>query len=272
MIFKFFINIVAVFALMTAGLYVLVRLLECKGAFFPGRNMPANPSMMDLPWEDVYFRTQDGVRINAWLIKNARARSTVLFAHGNAGNISNRLFKIRTFFDSGLNVLIFDYRGYGKSEGAPSEGGIYLDALAAYDYLGSRGDVDMSRIILYGESLGGAVAVDLATRRNAALLVVDSSMTSATDMARIYYPFIPSFFLSLKLDSVNKVKDLQTPKLFIHSPEDEIVPYGLGQKLFSAACAPKEFLKISGRHNDGGITADPALGDFRRILKGKGLI
>ncbi len=187
--------------------------------------------------------------------------------------MSDRLFKIKFFYDLGLNVFIFDYRGYGKSEGKPSEAGIYLDAQGAYDYLQSRGDVNMDKIILYGASIGGAVVIDLATHRKAALLVVESSITNARDMARIFYPFVPHFFLSLKFNSLDKVRTLSVPKLFIHSPEDEVVPYWVGQKLFEAAAQPKEFLKIHGGHNDGSITVDPpAAGEFIRILKSKDLI
>ena len=258
---------------MMAGFFALVRYLESVGVFFPSRDMEVSPSVIGLPWEDVYFKTKDNVTLNGWLFQNPHARSTIIFAHGNAGNMSDRLFKIKFFYDLGLNVFIFDYRGYGNSGGRPSEAGIYLDAQGAYDYLQSQGRVDMENIILYGASIGGTVMIDLATRRNAALLVVESSITNAQDMAHIHYPFVPSFFLSLKFDSMNKVKALSVPKLFIHSPQDEVVPYGIGQKLFEAAAEPKEFLKIHGGHNDGSMTVDPlAAGEFTRILKSKGLI
>ena len=259
--------------MMTVGFWALVRYLESVGVFFPSRGLGLNPSVMGLAFEDVYFKTRDHLTLNGWFLKNPHASSTIIFAHGNAGNISDRLSKIKFFYDLGLNVFIFDYRGYGKSEGKPSEAGIYLDAQGAYDYLQSQGRVDMENIILYGASIGGTVMIDLATRRNAALLVVESSITNAQDMAHIHYPFVPSFFLSLKFDSMNKVKALSVPKLFIHSPQDEVVPYGIGQKLFEAAAEPKEFLKIHGGHNDGSMTVDPlAAGEFTRILKSKGLI
>ena len=256
-----------------AGFLALVRYLESVGVFFPGRDMAINPSVIGLSWEDVYYKTRDNIMLNAWFFRNPHAKSTIIFAHGNAGNMSDRLFKVKFFYDLGLNVFIFDYRGYGKSQGKPSEAGIYLDAQGAYDYLQSRGDVNMKNIILYGASIGGVVVIDLATHRNAALLVVESSITNAHDMARIFYPFVPSFFLSLKFDSIGKVRKLKVPKLFIHSPDDEVVPYWVGQKLFEAAAEPKEFLKVHGGHNDGSITVDPpAAGEFIRILKSKDLI
>mgnify|MGYP003392751379 CR=1 FL=1 len=251
----------------------LVRYLESVGVFFPSREVAVSPSLMGLAFEDVYFKTKDHVTLNGWFLKNPHARSTIIFAHGNAGNMSDRLFKIKFFYDLGLNVFIFDYRGYGKSEGRPSEAGIYLDAQGAYDHLQSQGRVNMKNIILYGASIGGVVVIDLAIHRNAALLVVESSITNSKDMVKIFYPFVPSFFLSLKFDSINKVKGLKVPKLFIHSPDDEVVPYWVGQKLFEAAAQPKEFLKTYGGHNDGSITVDPsAAGEFIRILKAKGLI
>jgi len=259
--------------MLAAALYALVRYLETMGVFFPNRVMSIDPSVMDLPWEDIYFKTKDGITLNGWYFIRPGAKSTLVFAHGNAGNMSDRLFKIKFFYNLGLNVFIFDYRGYGKSEGKPSESGVYLDAQGAYDYLQSRPDVNMNSIILYGASIGGAVVIDLATCRNAALLVVESSISNAKDMAQILYPFVPSFFLSLKFDSLNKVKALKIPKLFIHSPEDEVVPYWVGQKLFEAASEPKVFLKIHGGHNDGSITVEPAAaGEFIRILKSKDLL
>jgi hypothetical protein len=262
-----------IFAVMLAVFFFLVRYLESAGVFFPRREMALSPAMIDLPWEDLYFEAEDKVILNGWFFKNPKAKSTLLFAHGNAGNMADRLLKIKTFYDLGLNVFIFDYRGYGNSKGRPSEEGIYLDALAAYDHLRSRADLGEQNIILYGASLGGAVVIDLATRRNAALLVVESSISNARDMARIFYPFVPFFFLSLKFDSINKVRQLKVPKFFIHSSDDKVVPFWVGQKLFEAALGPKEFLKTCGGHNDGSITADPsAAREFIRILKDKDLI
>ncbi len=250
--------------------YDIWNLLACFSQVVIGLLVP---SVIGLPWEDVYFKTRDHVTLNGWFFKNPHARSTIFFAHGNAGNMSDRLFRIKFFYDLGLNVFIFDYRGYGNSEGKPSEAGIYLDALGGYDYLLSRGDVNMNNIILYGASLGGTVVIDLATHREVALLVVESSFSNAVDMAHIHYPFIPSFFLSLKFDSLDKVRQLTVPKLFIHSIEDQVVPYWVGEKLFLAAGDPKEFLKIHGGHNDGAIITDPsAAGEFIRILKTKDLI
>jgi len=271
--FKFMVSVFLVASCVVGGLLVLVRYLERNGVFFPGKDMMLDPSRAGLAFEDLYLTTADGVRINTWFVPRSGAHATLIFAHGNAGTMSDRIIKVKFFHDLGLNVLIFDYRGYGRSQGKPSEKGVYLDAQAAYDHLKSRGDVDKNRIIAYGASLGGPVVVDLACHRPLAALVVDSSITSAKDMAGILYPYLPSFLLSLKFDLISKVKHLNMPKLFMHSPDDHVVPFSMGSRLFEAAAAPKEFLRTSGGHNDVSIVSDPkAAAAFKKFLMGKGLL
>ncbi|MBI5415731.1 MAG: alpha/beta hydrolase [Candidatus Omnitrophica bacterium] len=244
-------QIIFVLILAAVTLVAGVRYLENKSIFYPVRAVAATPSDIGLPFEDVFIKTQDNVTINAWLVKSSTARGTLLFLHGNAGNIGDRLEKIRMFHQMGLHVFIIDYRGYGRSQGRPGEAGIYLDAMAAYDYLRGRPDIVPAGIIGYGASLGGAAIIDLAVKRELAALIVDSSFTSAADMARLVYPFIPSFLIKTKLDSVGKVRSVTVPKLFLHSREDELVPFALGEKLYQAAAGPKEFLETSGGHNTG---------------------
>jgi len=233
------------------GFVLMVRYVEKKSCFFPQKKMVANPAGNDIAVENVFFKTEDHLVLNGWFFSKPSARATLLFFHGNAGNISHRLEKVLLFHNLGLNVFIIDYRGYGESQGTPSEKGIYKDALAAFDYLTKRDDIDKTRIIGYGESLGGAVAVDLALHRPLADLIIDSSFPSAADLAKKYYPFIPAFLLATKMDSASKVRNITVPKLFIHSKDDEIVPFALAQKLFDAAAEPKEFLEIQGDHNSG---------------------
>ena len=230
---------------------VYVRLVESFSIFYPSKKIGATPRDIGLVYEDIFFNTQDGITLNAWFLKPAQAYATILILHGNAGNNSHRLEKISYFYKMGLNIFILDYRGFGKSEGKPSEEGIYADARAAYDYLSKRPDIDPKKIIVYGESLGGAVAVDLATKRSVAALILDSTFPSAADMAKAKLPFIPAFLLKTKLDSQSKIVHLKMPKLFIHSPQDEVVPFKLGKKLFDAAPDPKELLSIQGNHNEG---------------------
>src|SRR3989338_4815908 len=154
---------------------VFVRYFEATAIFHPTREMPVAPDFVGLEFEDIYFKTQDKVTLNGWFVKNRPASSVVLYLHGNAGNISHRLEKILMFHELGLNVFIIDYRGYGKSQGKPTEDGLYQDALAAYEYLKTRKDVNTDKIIAYGDSLGAVAAIDLATKRKLSCLVVDSS-------------------------------------------------------------------------------------------------
>ena len=252
---------------------VYVRYLENKSIFYPSRSLFATPQEWGIPFEDVYIQTEDHVRVHGWLIKAPSAQSTVLFFHGNAGNIGDRLGKIDLFYRMGLNILIIDYRGYGKSEGYPTEEGIYKDAAAAYDYLAQRGDLKGQKIIGYGASLGGAVAVDLAAQRPLTCLIVDSTFSSAVDIAKRIYPFVPSFLIRTKLDSVSKIKRVDIPKLFIHSVEDRTVPIALGRKLYEAAPGPKEFIEIRGDHNDGHILDQDKIREgIKRFLKNQGFV
>jgi hypothetical protein len=248
-----------------------VRHVEKTAVFFPSAEIALTPRTIGLPFEDVYFTTKDGVTLNGWLVHAPGARATMIFCHGNAGNIGDRVEKIRYFVEMGVNVFIFDYRGYGKSQGKPSESGLYLDAVAAYDYLAQRQDIDPAHLFAYGASLGGAVAVDLATRRDLACLIIDSSFSSARDVARFILPVAPGFLIRTRLDSLNKVPRVRIPKLFLHSREDEIIPFALGQKLFEAAAEPKVFHETKGDHNQGYSlypkTFTQAIASFLRDVK-----
>ncbi|MBM3249598.1 MAG: alpha/beta hydrolase [Candidatus Omnitrophica bacterium] len=231
-----------------AGIIMYFRFIERRTLFFPAKEFDYTPAALKLEYEEVSFKTKDNVEINAWFVPARDAKFTVLFAHGNAGNISHRVEKIDFFHELGLNVLIFDYRGYGKSRGSPSEKGLYKDAQASYEYLLSRG-IKPDEIIGYGESIGGAVIIDLGSRNKLTALISDSTPSSAKDMVRIIYPFLPYWVFSVRMDSLSKVKAIHYPKLFIHSVNDEIVPFKLGKKLFESAPLPKEFLQIHGGHN-----------------------
>lgn len=229
---------------------VYIRYLERRSIFYPMRQIETTPDIIGLDYEDIYFNAEDGIRLNGWLVKNPQATSTLIFFHGNAGNISHRLDKLAFFHQLGLNTFIVDYRGYGRSEGKPSEEGIYKDGRAAYDYLLSRTDLGGKKIA-YGESLGSTVAIDLGLHRQLDAVIVDSAFSSAKGMAKVIFPLIPSFLLRSKFDSSAKVKDITVPKLFIHSINDEIVPFLLGEELFKSASYPKDFLAITGGHNTG---------------------
>lgn len=229
------------------------RWFERSNIYFPYRRIESTPDLIGLEYEDIYIETSDGVKLNGWFIlAKDPPRATVLFFHGNAGNISHRLEIIKIFNDLDLNVFIIDYRGYGRSGGFPSEKGTYLDAQAAYDYLISRDDVDKEKIVIYGKSLGGAVAIDLATKVYARALISESAFTSVADIGQEVYPFLPiRLITTIKYDSLSKINKIDESKLIIHSKDDEIIPYHHGKKLFDSASDPKELYSMRGGHNEG---------------------
>lgn len=228
--------------------FVLVRYLEKTSVFYPSKIIEIAPDRFGLPYEDIMLDAEDGVKINGWLLLRPGAKSTILYFHGNAGNMSGRWMTIRLFYEMGVNIFIIDYRGYGRSQGEPSEQGVYKDGRAAFDYLKGRKDIAHLPIIIYGSSLGGAVAVDVAEHRPVDGLIIDSSFPSAASMARIIYPILPTWFMSIKFDSAKKIKDMKMPKLFFHSTEDNVVPFRLGQELFDVAEGPKDFVSLKGGH------------------------
>ena len=237
-----------------------IRFIESRSVFFPHlAGSTTTPQVLGLRFEDVFFKTSDGLKLNGWFILGSESydeKKTFLFFHGNAGTINDRIGKIALLHQLGVNIFIIDYRGYGKSEGRPSERGIYLDAWAAYDYLlGSKG-IAPEDIIVYGVSLGGVPAVDLASTRQVGGLIVESTFTSAKDMAKKILPIAPSFLIRTKMNSIDKIKDVRAPKVIIHSPEDEMIPFEMGRRLYDAAPQPKEFLEIAGGHNEGYFTSE----------------
>jgi uncharacterized protein len=228
---------------------VAIRYMERKSLYFPMKHITNTPSSAGLDYRDEYFETSDGKKIHAWFIPRTDAELTVLFSHGNAGNIGHRLDKIKMLNDIGFNVFIYDYRGYGISKGSPSEKGIYEDAYAAYEYLVYKLNVPNNNIILYGESIGGAVSIEVALNRHVRGLITESTFTSVKDMVRAAFPLIPHFIFSSRFDSLSKISDIKCGKLIIHSIDDEIVPFSQGERLFAAAGEPKRFLRIRGGHN-----------------------
>ncbi len=242
-------------ASLAAGYLLLIAYVYTKQGemlYFPAREIEATPYNIGLDYQDLTVGTRDGVDISAWYIPAEDARGFLLFCHGNAGNISHRLDSIKIFHSLGLSVLIFDYRGYGRSKGSPDEEGTYRDAEAAWDYLINVLHVRPEKIVLFGRSLGSAVAAELALRKQAGALIMESGFTSVPDLGKKFFPHLPVRLISrYHYESINKVGRIKLPKLFIHSPEDEIVPYEQGAKLFERAREPKELLKIVGGHNEG---------------------
>ncbi len=218
----------------------------------PSRHVKATPQQIGLSYEQVTLRTDDGVALQSWYLPIDNPRATLLFFHGNAGNISHRLDSLQLFHELGLAVFIIDYRGYGESEGKITEAGLYQDAEAAWRYLTEIRGIPTDEILLFGRSLGGAVAAYLAERYQARGLVLESTFTSVPDMAAELYPWLPvRALVRFKYDTRSRLSKIQMPLLVIHSPDDEIIPFAHGKSLFDLAKEPKRFLHLNGGHNTG---------------------
>lgn len=231
------------------------------------RDITGTPDDVGIAYETVELATDDGETLHSWFVPAPDATATVLFFHGNAGNLSHRMGYLSMFYRLGYNTFIIDYRGYGQSSGVPSESGTYRDAQAAWQYVTVKKEIPASRIVLFGESLGGSVAAWLATRREPGLLVLASAFTSVPDMGTKLYPFLPVRLLSrFEYNTIEYLRDVTCPVFVAHSPQDEIVPFTQGQALYEAAPGPKQFLELQGGHNNGFIYMQEdwvkALGDF----------
>ncbi len=252
------------------------KLLDRQFIFFPEKELIATPADIGLEFEDVDFSASDGTRLHGWFVPGG-GDVTLLWFHGNAGNISHRLDNIAALHKRiGLNIFIFDYRGYGRSEGSVSEKGTYLDADAALQHLRSRDDIDESKVVFFGRSLGCAVAVELATRHQPYALIIESPFTSIQGIARRHYPFLPlGFLFTTRYDSLSKVSQVNAPIMVLHGDRDQTVPMEEGRKLFEAANEPKRFYTIQDAdHNDtyvvGGDAYFDALGHFLEDPSGEG--
>jgi hypothetical protein len=231
-----------------------IRLFENSFIYFPPRfpeGFPP-PELYARQVEEVWLSTLDRVRVNAWYLPSPTSKRALLWFHGNAENIGHGLEHLGFYARLGVNVLAVDYRGYGKSEGSPNEAGVYRDADAAYDYLIQERHIQPQDIFVFGHSLGGAVAVDLASRRDCGGLIVQSSFTSAKDMARRTF-HIPLFEYIPKsqFNSLEKIRGVRAPILIVHGTRDETVPFSMGQRLFAASPEPKFFFPVEDAgHND----------------------
>ena len=221
--------------------------------FFPSHELVWTPETFGLGYEDVLLEAgEDGETIHGWWIPApGESAPVLLFFHGNAGNIADRLPNVRMLHDVGLSVLIVDYRGYGRSEGGPGEEETYEDARAAWVWLTEDRGLDPGRIALFGRSLGGAVAIDLARTVRPRALVVESTFTSVPEMAPLALPIVPSSWVPDVYDSLAKIPEITCPTLVLHGTEDEIIPFAMGRRIFDALTVPKEFVAIEGAgHND----------------------
>jgi fermentation-respiration switch protein FrsA (DUF1100 family) len=246
------ITIIVAIGAVYIGFAVLLYSMQNDLIYYPMRDIETTPTQAGMAYEDITFKTDDGLTLNGWFVPSEDAGNVLLFFHGNGGNISHRLGSIRLFHGLGLSVLIFDYRGYGQSEGKPEEQGMYRDAEAAWRYLVEGRGIDPARIILFGRSLGGSIATWLAQTQRPQALIIESTFTSAPDLAGDLYPFMPTRLLTrFDYNTRDYLSKVQCPVLIVHSRDDEIIPFAHGQELFQTANEPKSFLEIRGGHNNG---------------------
>lgn len=235
--------------LVAASGYGLLYFMANRAIYYP---MKYPEGLWDLQPQlkasDVQLRTADGVRLHAWWIPRDDARVVTLYLHGNAGNITHRAGHILEITAAGSALFIVDYRGYGKSDGRPSERGLYADADAAYQYLVDSGH-QPSHIVLHGESLGSAVAVDLAARRRCGGVVLEAPFTSAREVASRLLPVLGPMVI-WGFDSKRKIRDIRAPLLILHGDRDEVIDFEFGRRLFDAAREPKSFWAIPGAHHN----------------------
>ncbi len=222
----------------------------------PTREIESTPREHGMAFDPVVFTTDDGECLSGWFVPAPKPRATLLFHHGNAGNISHRLESVRLFHDLGLAVFIFDYRGYGESSGKPSEAGTYHDAEAAWRYLTETRAIPPEEIVIFGRSLGAAIAANLARRHAPRALILESTFTSVADLGAEHYRWFPvRAFTRIRYETRAALGALRTPLLIVHSRDDDLIPYQHGEALYASANEPKHLLTISGTHNDGFLTS-----------------
>lgn len=249
------------------GATLFLMFSEKRLIYYPETAVEITPRALGLPFEEVTLDVEPGVRLHGWFIKAAKepSRATILFSHGNAGNIADRLDRVRSFRDLAADFFLYDYRGFGRSTGEPDEEGTYRDGRAAYDYLVKTRGIDPAHLILMAESLGCAVSTQLAVERKAAGLVLEAPFASIPLMASAIYPFLPArFFVRTRYDNLGKIPRLKMPLLLVQGSRDEVIPVAQGKMLFEAAPEPKRFLSIEGaHHNDVYVMGGEG---YRRVL------
>jgi fermentation-respiration switch protein FrsA (DUF1100 family) len=246
------ITIVSIIAAVYLGLSVLLFLTQSRVLYQPSRGYDSKPEDYHLEYEPVTLSTPDGQSLAAWFVPAEGAEQTILFCHGNAGNISHRLDTLKMFHELGLNCLIVDYRGYGQSSGKPTEKGTLIDVLVGFQWLIEEKGIRPEQIILFGRSLGGSIAATIAKDVHPGGLVLESAFTSFDDVGAHYYPWLPvRLFSRFDYNTLEAVRQVTCPVLVIHSPDDEIIPYKFGQQIYDAAPEPKQFAELKGTHNEG---------------------
>jgi pimeloyl-ACP methyl ester carboxylesterase len=260
---KFLLPVVRILIFAYIGLAIVLYIGQASLVFMPSKDVGETPKTIGLKFEDIQIITKDNISLDAWYVPAKEdggiGKGVILFCHGNGGNIGNRVSYLPIFRDLGLSTLLFDYRGYGKSDGKPTEEGTYADVEAAWQYLIQERKIPPKKIIVYGESLGGAIASYIAQKtsnqdpKNAAGgLILASTFTSISDRAAEIYPFLPIRLLSrFNYNSSDRLPNIKIPVLIIHSTDDEIIPFHHGERNFQVANEPKKLVKLRGDHNSG---------------------
>ena len=232
--------------------YYFYPKIESFFIFFPQKTFDFTPESFGLAYENSYFTGEDGKTLHGWFFPGEKTQPVILHFHGNAGNISHRLDLVQWCLRKGLSVFLFDYRGFGKSEGRPSEQGLYLDGMAAYDHVVQKKGILPSNLVLHGHSIGAAVAIEVALKRSARAVILESAFTSTKGMAKTIALFaLVSPVLPANYNNLEKIGHVSAPKLIVHGDRDEIVPFPMGQELFEAAKEPKFFYPVKDAgHND----------------------
>lgn len=240
-------------------LWLGIRWFEQRSVYVPSRVLDATPADAGLAFEDVDFFAEDAVKLHGWWLPHPQARGTLLYCHGNGANIANRVNLCADLHRLGVNVFIFDYRGYGRSKGWPTEKGTYRDARAAFEVVRAKyDDAEEPPVVVYGASLGGPIAAQLALDKPVKGLVIEASFPSAVELGRVLYPWLPVRWLArYRYDAASRVSRSDVPKLFASSREDALVPFELGYQLYEAAAEPKQFVEINGPHDEGGWARHP---------------
>ncbi|NQT94301.1 MAG: alpha/beta hydrolase [Lentisphaerae bacterium] len=269
-------SVIRIVVAVYVGLCLLLYFRQSSYVYYPDRQVGLTPAYLRLAFEDVRIGTADGETLAGWYVEAAAGTDeggadglTVLLCHGNGGDIGDRLTTLQTFTALGMNVLIFDYRGYGESTGRPSEEGTYADGLAAWHYLTQERGVAADRIVIFGRSLGAAVGTWLAQRVEPAALVLESAFTSAPDMAARMFPYLPVRLLCrFRYDTLSRIGSVGCPVLLMHSRDDEMVAFRHRDRLFAAAAEPRRMIETRGGHNAGGFESDASfIEGFTSFLK-----
>ena len=265
-------NLVITIVLVLVGFALYLRWREPNMIYFPDKAIAGTPDSIGLRFDDVTLTTADRVRIHGWFIPaSTNAPLTILFLHGNAGNISHRFDKLEILHQLGADVFMIDYRGYGRSEGSPDEQGTYRDAQAAYEYLTGSRARPAKRIVVYGESLGSAVAVDHAAKFPVGGIIIEEAFTSVGDVGQKMFPFLPvRWLVQNKYDTLSKIGRINAPLLIFHSRQDEFFSMRHAERLLAAAREPKRLVELRGSHNEAflvsGETYRVALAEFLHSL------